>query len=1199
MGPFAEKPQHAPGILLVKALSPTLVAILIIGLSFVTASIAAAQFHSIPIKASPRDAAFAEQHNGLYLAVYDRNEVWRIDRGSSETAQRVEVGRGPIALAVASDGNTLAVLNRLSKNVTLLRLPGLETKATVDCEEGAAALAALPGGGFAVANSFADSVTLIDEQAGAVTATLNNVAKVPNAIAATDNTLAVATRVPTALRIYRAGSQEPSSILSLPSAAVAMTSIEGDILAVLTEDELLFVDGGRGGVQKRLDVTGVAMTAQGGRVYVVTGSDVRTYTAEGLENSMALSGAGHGIAVQDSTVVVVSPREKQWQISGGPAPAAASEFPPEAASATPPPSVEPRDLLDEPVVVEAETSSQSTADEIEEGAPVLEPDDAAAPPLVVEPELVEPPPIATSTAPPLEPIESVNPKQSTYRRASLGDHRPSIKPLSNRPDAVPTLGAQDGASVTETLGDNTAFTAPLDAFKDINWSTLDQVNYEVLEISPDLDTFTFSDVDVEVDGANLRSDRFVLKRADETARATGNVEIDKALSIMTADEVYYFFGDAQTVEVSEDEDEESRATGRIRATNVHVEEPGRILDASLMDYNFSDSTGLVEDATGQNEALYFGAQKLILLGPASFDGEDIWVTTCDHSPPHYRVRLKAASLKEGAPASGTHARLQFGKLNTPAYWPKWSFNPNRKSRSPISVDFDSGSRPKTGYFVNVGQQFEINPELDAGGRLYITEDEGVGFGIDSFWDTAEREDGIFKKSTGSVRSLYTTEDRGHLEAYHKQQVTPNTTLRLQWEQWSDPDFVKDFYYEDYRNRTEPRAFANLTHTKPGYIATATVRKRTNGFTAETERLPEVTYHLLERQLFDHVYFSFDTINGYNKRRPGEVEAARTVNVARLTYDLDIKQAVSITPFVEADAAWYSHDSLGESDPHGRLGVTMGATAQTRLHRAYGGTKTFSGFKHISIPSITYTYRPEDSDALMETPRFDSLDSTAGRSRIETKWDNIVFARDAESGETWQIARLTLYQGNDFWNEDRRSEDYEMELDIRPRPWWGMQVAAERHETGDREDLNEPFFFRRRFLESYERVTGEPFSDELSFRYNAQFGDYNRVLSYLYYDDSAFDGDFNARIGFAYTETLDNVFNREILYGAGYRVSDKWGFAFEHRYDFERDELARQTYELRRRLHCWEAAVILTDRQEGIDFGLQFYLADFPSTKIKF
>jgi hypothetical protein len=324
---------------------------------------------------------------------------------------------------------------------------------------------------------------------------------------------------------------------------------------------------------------------------------------------------------------------------------------------------------------------------------------------------------------------------------------------------------------------------------------------------------------------------------------------------------------------------------------------------------------------------------------------------------------------------------------------------------------------------------------------------------------------------------------------------------------------------------------------------------------------------------------------------------RLANVGRLMYDINVSPGLNITPFTELLATYYSEERSDDSSDV-LLASTTGVTLQSRLHRVYDGFGGFSSFKHVFLPSITYSYRPEPSMGAHEVPRFDAYDVAQGRSRIESKLDNIIYGKDAETEEVWPVARLTLYQGNDLWNEIRKAEDYEAELDLRPRPWWGWLMAAERHTIEEEIDLSEPFWFQTAMLELREEITGRAYDEDL-VQYDPRFGSYNRLLTYVYYDDSAYANKFNARLGFAYTETRDDVFNKEILYGGGYQIGELWGIGFEHRYDFEQNELTQQTYEIRRNLHCWEAALQFRDRQEGWDVSVQFNVVAFPGTKLKF
>ena len=64
-------------------------------------------------------------------------------------------------------------------------------------------------------------------------------------------------------------------------------------------------------------------------------------------------------------------------------------------------------------------------------------------------------------------------------------------------------------------------------------------------------------------------------------------------------------------------------------------------------HNVVDQTGDLDNARGHADIYYFGGKKLRLLGPASMDGTEIWVTTCDRDPPHYRIRIREAAIREG------------------------------------------------------------------------------------------------------------------------------------------------------------------------------------------------------------------------------------------------------------------------------------------------------------------------------------------------------------------------------------------------------------------------------------------------------------------------------------------------------------------------------------------------------------------------
>ncbi|MBI2433366.1 MAG: hypothetical protein HYV26_10885, partial [Candidatus Hydrogenedentes bacterium] len=774
--------------------------------------------------------------------------------------------------------------------------------------------------------------------------------------------------------------------------------------------------------------------------------------------------------------------------------------------------------------------------------------------------------------------------------------------LGERPSAVP-MRQLSRKTIADALVQPTEFGSEEAGFKAPDWTQpFRDIQFEQMKSAPNADALELQgDVHLRLGDMYFKSDQFSYDRLMGMIHAEGNIEVTQQASKMTAQEFTYEIPGPEAVPVegqtpfapplTEQERERGRLTlGRLYAKNVYVDEPTRTMSAEEIQYDFATKTGEMLHVHGQAGIYYYSADKLRILGPASAEGDEVWVTTCDRDPPHYKIRLKRAKIEEGTAVGGNSARLQLGSMDTPFFLPTWQRG--GVGAYPWTLDFDSGRRADIGYFVNIGQRFEVTPDVALGPRIFPTEKQGVGFGGDLEYDFSKNPASWLYRTKGEAHGLYTTEDRGYLHWYHRYDYDQNLTLRIQAEQWSDSEFYKDFFYDHYRNRSTPRTFANVTYRQEDYIATGTVKLNTHNWINETERFPEATFHVLERPLLDHLYLTFDTVDGFNDREQYGANAVRSVNVLRLTYDWDPLPALAITPFVELEGTWYSKQRADDSAAS-RFSSLYGVTAQTRFHREYPGRWGFSAFKHVVVPSVTYSYQPEASLDVNSAPRFDNLDNAFGRSRIETKLDNLLYGRDAETKEVWQVARLTLYQGNDLWNEIQKSHDYELELDIRPRPWGGFQLVGERHDVSSEFSLYD-YEFQDRFVRFYERVFERPFDRETSEFFDESFQDYNRVLAQLYYEERP----LNARIGFSYTETRNEVYNREVLYGLGYEINDNWGVGFEHRYDFEDNTLRSQTYEVRRSLHCWETALRVRDRESGFDIDIEFNIKAFPGTRLK-
>ena len=1243
--------------------------VLCLALSLGSAGEAQETFEIVPADTNLRDVAVDATQGMAYFAAYGREEVWKVDLRTREVVARVPAGRGPAHLALSADGRYLACVNRLSRDVLVYDAGAMSSLGTFACGEGASEVTGLDNGVFAVVNSFADSITVIDVPRGE-TALIEDIGRVPNGAAYSEGILAVTTRLPSSvilLDVSQGFSNPPRARVELPATPVGIASEPQGRFVVATETGVVRIDGATRQISARGDFVPRAVAACGGRIWALSGDELAELDASlQVTARFPLGLEATRLGCSGAVVALVAPAGEAWLVASAlePGPSPMPEYPAggQLEPITPPPvQVAPMEPRESPSPSEPEPSTPMLPAEPE---PPRESEPGAAP------RIVEAEPVQTGRS----EVSGPGPAPAVRNRepdANASAHSESPQPAENRaeqheppgnPETYAEAGADQDARVErgeestdmawspyaerpstlpaiETRAPEFTREAPPPApLADVWPRSLTQAVAQGWDFGALRGAFEDQDWEQPLEFRDVTADRFRGTR-DAAGRPRqlifqGNVSwdwaesaftaqrleadlgtreitieevrLEKELSSLDADRLYYRYPEAldeATLPLLEARDlsEQERARrlytmGYGEADNFVLVEPFRELHAEYIEYDLAERIGYATGVRGRLDVLHFGVEKLEMRGPDTAYAEDAWITPCPGDPPLFRLRLREIEFGEDDTVVGRKARVQIGRVMTPIYWPRWTFRPGMDTF--IDIDFDSGRAAQLGYYVNYGQRFAVNRNVEAGFRLLPTEKEGVGFGIEGSYDFMTTPSALLFRGQGDYRTMLTTKERGYAEMYHRHELTEDDVLLLQSEYWGDRDIIKDFYYGEYRHRTEPRTFANVTRTRPGYIATATLRHNTHGFGAETERLPEVTYHLLDRQLARRLYVSFDTVAGHNERKPYGPNSWRMVNVGRAHVDLELGDALGIVPFYEADLSWYSK-TIDDGDSDARFSNIAGVTAQSRFHRAYPGTLGFSGFKHVIVPSVTFSYRPKATLRVDETPRFDMYDNVYGRSRIESKIGNMVFGRDALTGEVWQVARLSLYHGDDFWNEIRRASHYEAELDLRPRPWWGILTVAERHSISREINLDEPFLFERLALQFWEEITGEPFDPELAFRYNALYADYDRILSYLYYDDLAQGGRFGARLGYAYTKTQDRMFNQEILYGARYKLSEFWAFAFEHRYDIDRDSLYHQEYEIRKRFRCFDWSIRVRDRRQGWDLNFTVSLSAFPGTRVKF
>jgi len=618
-------------------------------------------------------------------------------------------------------------------------------------------------------------------------------------------------------------------------------------------------------------------------------------------------------------------------------------------------------------------------------------------------------------------------------------------------------------------------------------------------------------------------------------KGSGDVKIRTDNTTFTADEVVY-----------DTEENTFHAIGD-KPGHVVMERDGSPVTADEVTYNVESETGELVNAEGEFPPWFFKTRLLERTGPNSAELEGGHLTTCDLDHPHYRLAAESIELTDEEQLVARDARVYLGPVPILRI-PRFSY---QFGEAEFPFDFSAGHEDRLGYFLRTEYKLDVAEKFSGGLHADLYTDEGFGTGLDG-------DASLLPGSETSFNTYMTTKEKGRAEIYHTQEIPDDWRAIVQMEQWTDEDFLEQFEYDEFRRRTEPETFINLTRTKPYHIISLTARKRTNGWVEEVERLPELNVTFLERQLgTTPFYYAIENSTGYLVDRPGEEHTLRSFTGARLSYPVRPTRWFSVVPFAGVDGTYYS-DGLEEDDLY-RTSLLSGVTVGTRLHRVYGSpSDNIAALKHVVVPTLTYTYRPTPDVTSTEIHEFDALDDVLGRQRIGFELDNVLLSKTPQ-GDRRQLARLTLYSGTDISNEHEEHLDWAAQADLSPSDRFGFRFDADVHHAD----------------EDFERFHGR-----------------------FYYREKE-TGGYEVRLGMGYSETETGVLNEEVSYYFATNLGEKWRVSLEHRYDFHDNDLEFQEYKIWRDLHCFEGAVSYRIRERSQRVFISIGLKAFPSSQIKF
>ncbi len=618
----------------------------------------------------------------------------------------------------------------------------------------------------------------------------------------------------------------------------------------------------------------------------------------------------------------------------------------------------------------------------------------------------------------------------------------------------------------------------------------------------------------------------------------GNVEIKKRFLIIKADEIIY-----------------NRETGDIwaRGKVVFLQKGKRIEGKELL-YNLSGESGFLKDVKFFSPPWYGKAKEAQIEKKGEYLLKDGYITTCNHDPPHYR--LKAKRIKVSVDNKIEAKKITFCIRRSPIdkppreipilYLPYYSQNLDIKKEAESFLTFVPGYSSEWGVYLLTAVNTFLNPYFNASYYLDFREKKGVGIGFDlKKKPKGEKEEGNLK--TYYLKERDTNENRYQVSYKYRnvwEKDERDLTLLSEMHKLSDNEFLKDYFYEDYLEEKQPRSYLFFSERKAERFLGFLARGRINDFYPVTERLPEMNLSFPLQKLGKNLYFRSET-NMVNLRKEIEGETKSSLRLDAFNEISSSKRYggwLNVRPHVGSRFTFYSEDKEGKAAFRslGEAGLDLG----TKFQKPF--TMRSSSFTHIVEPGLSFDYR-EVFHSPEELLNFDSLDDIQSDKYITGQLINRICLRQEQ--KKLELLRLNLK--SHYSLRKSRFEDASLILDLTPRGNWSF------HNESD---------------------------------YDIPEGCWKTSTSGFSW--------WKERYTFNLSHYYQNKGVNDLVPSIYWKINPKWQMRLATSYRLKEKDFRNSELTVYRDLHCWQSSISFSRSSEETSVFLTFYLTAFPNSKIR-
>ncbi len=617
--------------------------------------------------------------------------------------------------------------------------------------------------------------------------------------------------------------------------------------------------------------------------------------------------------------------------------------------------------------------------------------------------------------------------------------------------------------------------------------------------------------------------------------------------------------------------------------NVKITQKGAYFTGDKINYNFEKRTAQVINGYVNAKPFYGKAKKMGKASDTQFMLENGYATTCELEKPHYRIQAEEVKIYLDDKVVARNIFFYVGKI--PLLYLPYYIQPLKERSAHFTVL--AGKEKNWGYYALSSLRYYFSEICKGRFRLDYRTKKGLAEGVDNYFTTktlgngsakfyfAHENDAAAYSPSGEVKSRWRTQVR------HRWDITDDTVSIFEFNQLSDPDVIKDYFYKEFEEEGAPDTYLSVTTTKSDYTANFLVRKRVDRFFTVVERLPEFKIDIRNYRIgTSPIYYKAEASGTFlNQTFAKNIQDQKDIGVARvdtynqLAYASKVLGFLSATPYAGTRQTFYSRTRWGDTNLIRGIFQT-GVDMSTKFYRIYDvESKPYGieihGLRHIITPTANYyyTYKPTIvPDNLYQFDEIDAFDKANGvklalENKLQTKRPRGI------DGASESVDLATLIVSSDYMfrlkknNASFKSQKFktvDLQLELNPYPWmfalWKSTIN-----------------------------TKDALIESSSVDITASGGD-------------AWSLGFGHRYEFVRSEK-----SSLITYDASYRISPKWKVRGYGRFEIDKGKVQEQEYTIYRDLHCWlvELTYNIKEgmRNQSIFFVMR--LKAFPEVPIGF